>query len=129
MWNQAAAQTLNDGATKHLCAPDCSEARHRVHNGAEYPAVWPAIFTREEWNRIDARRKARAQRWPGRGRQVGSNTTYWPSVLRPMWRIYGRFTTQASSGEWQRRYRCKKYDNYGQIVDAELFRGADPLEA
>lgn len=35
-----------------------------------------------------------------------------------------------SNGQWQRRYRCRKYDNYSQIVGCgKLFRGADPLEA
>lgn len=125
-------QTLNDGSAKHLCAPDC-KVKHgiRVHNGAEYPAVWPAIFTRDEWNRMEARRKARAQRWPGRGRQVGRQYLLTGLVFCGQCGAYMVGSRRKlPSGEWQRRYRCKKYDNYGQTVGCgKLFRGADPLEA
>jgi site-specific DNA recombinase len=114
-----------------VCADDC-ELPHgiRVHNGAEYPAVWPGIFTREEWDRMDARCRARAQRWPGRGRQVGRKYLLTGLVFCGQCGAYMvGARRQLEDGSWQRRYRCKKYDNYGQIVGCgRIFRGADPLE-
>lgn len=103
----------------------------RVHNDAEYPAVWPAIFTREEWERMDARRRSRAQRWPGRGRKVGRQYLLTGLVFCGQCGAYMIGSRRKlPNGEWQRRYRCRKYDNYAQQVGCgRLFRGADPLEA
>jgi site-specific DNA recombinase len=102
----------------------------RVHNGAEYPAVWPAIFTREEWERMDAKRRSRATKWPGRGRKVGRQYLLTGLVFCGQCGAYMvGARRQLPDGEWQRRYRCKKYDNYNQVVGCgKLFRGADPLE-
>jgi site-specific DNA recombinase len=119
---------------QHLatCPADC-EIPHgtRVHNGAEYPAVWPGIFTREEWDRMDARRRARALLWPGRGRKVGRQYLLTGLVFCGQCGAYMvGARRELPAGEWQRRYRCKKYDNYGQIVGCgKIFRGADPLDA
>jgi site-specific DNA recombinase len=103
----------------------------RVHNGAEYPAVWPTIFTREEWERMDARRRTRAAKWPGRGRMVGRQYLLTGLVYCGQCGAYMVGSRRKlPNGEWQRRYRCRKYDNYNQIVGCgKLFRGADPLEA
>lgn len=120
------------GQHPESCAEGC-EILHgtRVHNGAEYPAVWPGIFTNGEWNRMDARRKSRAQRWPGRGRQVGRQYLLTGLVVCGQCGAYMvGARRKLPNGDWQRRYRCRKYDNYGQAVGCgRIFRGSDPLEA
>lgn len=101
----------------------------RVHNGAEYPAVWPAIFTEEEYAKMDARRRSRAAQWPGRGLGVGrkyllTGVCYCGTCYAYM---IGR-RRQIGDG-YQRRYVCRAFDNSGQKVGCgKVFRGADPLD-
>src|SRR5262249_20907082 len=100
-------QTLSDGTTKRRCADDCT-IKHgiRVHNGAAFPAIWPAIFTAEEWQRMDAKRKARAQRWPGRGRSVSRQYLLTGMVFCGQCGAYMVGSRrELPSGELQRRYR------------------------
>jgi site-specific DNA recombinase len=103
----------------------------RVHNGTEYPALWPAIFTSNEYDRMVARRDGRRALYPGKGR--GISRRYLLTGL-----LYCGLCGTAmvgsrrrlENGEWQRRYRCRTYDNYGQRNGCgKIFRGADPLEA
>ncbi len=102
----------------------------RVHNDAEYPALWPAIFTSSEWNRMEVRRLQRRALHPGK--QAGTQRQYLLTGLlycglcgKPM--VGSR---RKVKGEYQRRYRCRSYDNYGQRYGCgKIFRGADPLEA
>lgn len=101
----------------------------RTHNGAEYPALWPEIWTHDEWSRMDARRLARAARYPGK--QPGTHRQYLLTGF-----LYCGLCGQAMVGSrrridsgWQRRYRCRTYDNYGNRYGCgKIFRGADPLE-
>ena len=103
----------------------------RVHNDAEYPALWPAIFTRDEYDRMVVRRDGRRALYPGKGH--GISRRYLLTGL-----LYCGLCGTAMvgsrrrlpNGEWQRRYRCRTYDNYGQRYGCgKIFRGADPLEA
>lgn len=101
----------------------------RVHNEAEYPALWPAIFTQGEWERMNTRRLAIVARYPGK--QPGTTRQYLLTGLlycggcgKPM--IGSRRKTK---DEIQRRYRCRHVDNYGQPYGCgKVFRGADPLD-
>jgi site-specific DNA recombinase len=101
----------------------------RTHNGAEYPAIWPAIFTADEWNRMDARRRQRVARYPGK--QPGTTRQYLLTGL-----VYcGRCDTgmigsrRAISEGHQRRYRCRAVDNHGMPLGCgKVFRGAEPLD-
>lgn len=101
----------------------------REHNGAEYPAQWPAIFTIEEYAQMDTRRRSRAEKWPGRAQ--GQTRTYLLTGL-----VYchcGAYMIgsrrQLPNGKYQRRYRCRAHDNYGRKVGCgRIFRSADPLE-
>jgi site-specific DNA recombinase len=103
----------------------------RVHNGVEYPALWPAIFTRDDWDRMNTIRLARVAVNPGKPK--GRGRQYLLTGL-----LYCGLCGQAmigsrrrlGDGSWQRRYRCRSYDNYGQRFGCgKIFRGADPLEA
>ena len=100
----------------------------RVHNGAEYPAVWPAIFTTAEWDSMMGRRMVRAAKWPGRGRGVGR--TYLLTGL--LYCNCGQYMIGSKTkrrDQLLRRYRCRHYDNYGQLVGCgKVFRMAEPLE-
>lgn len=102
----------------------------RVHNDAEYPALWPAIFTQDEWDRMNARRLARATMWPGRGRGVGRKYLLTGLLYCGNCHQYMIGSKTKRRGELVRRYRCRHYDNYGQLVGCgRVFRMADPLEA
>lgn len=102
----------------------------RVHNGAEYPASWPAIFTAEEYAKMDARRWSRAARWPGRGRGVGRKYLLTGLCFCGRCGAYMVGRRRQIGGGYQRRYVCRAEDNYGQKVGCGgVFRGADPLEA
>jgi site-specific DNA recombinase len=101
-----------------------------VHDDVEYPAVWPAIFTQDEWELMNARRVQRATRYPGKPKGPGRKY-----LLTGM--VYcGRCGTvmvgsrkQLAEGS-QRRYRCRAVDNYGKRLGCgRVFRAADPLEA
>ena len=100
----------------------------REHNGAEYPAQWPAIITAEDQERVRLAWKVRKQK-PGRPR--GARTYLLTGVVfcdvckAPM-RGNGRAT---ASGKYQRRYRCMYKDSTGkQVGCGQTFRAAEPLE-
>lgn len=104
---------------------------HRPENGdppAEYPAVWPAIITPEDYEQMMAQINGSRQPWshgPIQGR------TY---VLSGKIRcvcgsaMYGQNRKMPDDSR-QRRYRCRKYDNHGEQVGCgKVYRAADPLE-
>ena len=99
----------------------------REHNGAEYPAQWPAIITPEDQERVILAWKARKQR-PGRPR--GARTYLltgiaFCDVCKAPMRGNGRPTPNG----YQRRYRCAHMDATGkQVGCGRTFRAAEPLE-
>lgn len=103
----------------------------RVHNDAEYPAQWPAIFTQSEYDLMVARRDDRRRKYPGKGH--GTGRQYLLTGLC----YCGRCGTymigsrrKLPSGEFQRRYRCRSIDNHGLPLGCgKVFRGSDPLDA
>src|SRR6266699_1341934 len=122
---------ITDRHIHKVCQADCKFPHGiRVHNEAEYPALWPAIFTQNEWDRMNSRRLAIVAQYPGKLK--GTSRQYLLTGLlycglcgKPM--VGSR---RKVKGEYQRRYRCRSYDNYGQRYGCgKIFRGADPLEA
>jgi site-specific DNA recombinase len=102
----------------------------RVHNGVEYPAVWPAIFTQAEWDRMNARRLTRAAKWPGRGRGVGRKYLLTGLCVCGLCGGYMVGSRKQSGQNPIRRYKCRRVDNYGNAIGCgRVFRAADPLEA
>ncbi len=101
----------------------------RVHKEAEYPALWPAIFTVDEWERMEARRMAWVTKHPGR--PPGEFRKYLLTGL-----VYcGRCGTYMVGSRrklkigHQRRYRCPGVDHYGRRLGCgRVYRGAEPLE-
>lgn len=101
----------------------------RVHNGDEYPAIWPPIFTAEEYETMDSRRRARAQQWPGRGRGVGRQYLLTGVVYCGLCGAYMIGKRRKVNSGYQRRYVCRKLDNYGQQVGCgKIYRSSDPLD-
>jgi site-specific DNA recombinase len=99
----------------------------REHNGATYPAQWPAIITPEDQEKTRLAWKARKQK-PGRPR--GSRTYLLTGIVfcgvceAPM-RGNGRPTERG----YQRRYRCAHIDSTGKPIGCgRTYRGAEPLE-
>jgi len=102
----------------------------RSHNGLEYPAQWPAIVTREQWEQArlayksrgngnaEARRKARRYLLTGIAACGGCGT--------PM---IGANYHDTRRGRVTRRYRCPTDDgNHHQPGCGKVFRVADPID-
>lgn len=102
----------------------------RVHKGKEYEAIWGAVFSKEQYELLrSAQLRVRTQR-NGKGRRPGRSYTYTGLVYcgKCGSLAYGNGRTLAS-GTYQRRYVCKKTDNYGvQVGCGGTMRSADPLE-
>lgn len=101
----------------------------REHNGVEHPAVWPAIFTVEEWQLMEARRTSKVWRQP---RAKGGTRSYLLTGFTYCGRCGGVMIgsrKQLAEGSI-RRYRCRTMDNYGiKIGCGTVYRAADALEA
>lgn len=99
----------------------------REHNGAEYPAQWPPIYTADEYALVEAHRLTRRRSTYGvsRGprRYVLTGFTFCACGAL----MYGN-ATGADRGR-ARRYRCKEYDNKMiRVGCGRVFRAAEPLE-
>jgi DNA invertase Pin-like site-specific DNA recombinase len=102
----------------------------REYAGQEYPSVWPAILTREQWDRMEVRRITRAAKGP-KGK-TGSRKYLLTGFIfcgRCGGAMVGNGRTQESGRPAQMRYRCRRTDNYGQTIGCgKTFRVAAPLE-
>jgi site-specific DNA recombinase len=100
------------------------------HKGTEYEAVWPGLISQTEYRLMIAQLSERSQAWAhglkyGR-RYLCSGFIYCGvcggSVIGSRRRL--------QDGNYVRRYRCKKFDNHGNVVGCgHVYRLADPLEA
>lgn len=100
----------------------------REHNGAEYPAKWPAIIPPAEQERVRLAWKLRKQGPNARAR--GARTYLLTGIVfchqcgAPM-----RGNGRSLSAGYQRRYRCTYKDATGrQVGCGRTFRSAEPLE-
>jgi site-specific DNA recombinase len=109
----------------------------RVHNGAEHPAVWPAILDVETWERLQLVLNAEA-------RMVGANRKGGRSYLLTGMIFCGRCGGEGQAkatmigygkrdhGDLQprRRYYCRATDDRGvQVGCGKVTRLAEPVEA
>ncbi|WP_274562473.1 recombinase family protein [Streptomyces spiramyceticus] len=102
----------------------------REYGGQEYPAVWPAILTREQWDRMEARRLSRKHRWPkgqtGVRKYLLTGFIYCGQCGGVM---VGSGRTRESGQPAQMRYRCRRTDNHGRVIGCgKSFRVAEPVE-
>lgn len=98
----------------------------RTHNGVEYPAVWPAIFTREIWETMNAVRMAsdRQRNFP---KGPTGARTYLLTGFAQCGNCGGKMVGNKERG--QRRYKCFAIDSRGTKVGCgKVFRIADPVE-
>jgi site-specific DNA recombinase len=99
----------------------------RTHNGAEYPAAWPAIISKEDSDRL--RVILRDRRIPvGRMPKVYllSSMVYCGICGKPM------ISSGAiqRDGKLQRKYRCRGRDSSGNVYACgKIVRAAEPVEA
>jgi len=101
-----------------------------VHDGSEYPALWPAIFTPEEWARMDARRIERTKLFPGKRKGTGRQYLLTGLVYCGRCGTYMIGSRRKLKGGYQRRYKCRAVDSYGLPLGCgRVYRGADPLDA
>jgi DNA invertase Pin-like site-specific DNA recombinase len=108
----------------------------RVHKDREYRAVWPAIISKEDYELMMAAFKLKAtygkrsglvngRRYPYSGILRCGGTFNGKPCLGPMYGN-GRYM---SSGHYQRRYVCKRFDGHGEVIGCgKVFRSADPIE-
>lgn len=109
----------------------------RVHNGAEYPAAWPALLDAETWERLQLFLNAEA-------RMVGANRKGGRRYLLTGMVFCGRCggegmakATMIGYGkrdhrdlEPRRRYYCKRTDDRGfEVGCGQVARLAEPVEA
>jgi site-specific DNA recombinase len=102
----------------------------RVHQGNEYPAVWPGIVDREDWQRVQVILDEKR-------RFVGANKKGTRSYLLTGMahcglcgnQLIGSATQGPREGEPRRRYRCRTIDVYGQTTGCgKIVRMAEPVE-
>lgn len=99
----------------------------REHNGVEYVAQWPAIYSAEEYARLEAYRASRRRGSFGKSRPGRSYVLTGFTYCACGALMYGNATTRA--GKTVRRYRCKEYDNKMiKVGCGKVFRSAEPLE-
>ncbi|PKV88204.1 recombinase family protein [Streptomyces sp. TLI_146] len=102
----------------------------REYEGQEYPAEWPAILTREQWDRMEAQRLSKEWRWPKT--QTGVRKYLLTGFIycgRCGSRMYSGGRGPEGGRPSQRRYRCRPHDNYGNASGcSKTFRIAEPVE-
>lgn len=99
----------------------------REHNGVEYPAQWPAIYTEDEFNLVEAARAARRRSTYGKTRPGRSYVLTGITYCACGALMYGNAITK--DGKKIRRYRCKDYDNMMiKVGCGKVFRSADVFE-
>jgi DNA invertase Pin-like site-specific DNA recombinase len=97
----------------------------RTHNGAEYPAAWPAIISKEDSDRL---------RLILGDRRVPKNRTPKTYLLSSM--VYCGICAKPliasgahRNGVTQRKYRCRGKDSSGNVYGCgKIVRTAEPLE-
>lgn len=101
----------------------------RVHKGKEYPAVWDAIISKEDYELMVAAIKLnKKENYNGRPK----GRTY---LLSGICRcgacgtiMYGK-GRKLSNGAYQRRYGCKARDNFGEKLGCgRVFRATEPID-
>ncbi|MCX4976263.1 recombinase family protein [Streptomyces sp. NBC_00620] len=102
----------------------------REYNGVEYPAVWPAILTREQYDQMEARRTAAASRGTRKGKPARKYVLTGAAYCgRCGSKMTGAGRTAEKDRVAQRRYRCQAGDGHGGTIGCgKLYRAADPLE-
>lgn len=102
----------------------------RAHKGKEYKALWPAIFPKEAYEQLRAAQLRNRTSRSGKNGKRGPSRSYFSFVKCECGGVaYGNGRTLAS-GTYQRRYRCRKYNNFGEAVACgNVYRSADALEA
>lgn len=99
----------------------------REHNGSEYPAQWPAIYTAEQYELVQAYRQSRRRSTFGKTRPGRSYVLTGFTYCTCGALMYGNATTRG--GQSIRRYRCKDYNNMMiKVGCGKVFRTAEPLE-
>ena len=100
------------------------------YNGAEYPAVWPAILTREQWEQMDAIRLSKAWKW-AKG-STGARKyllTGFCTCGKCGGKMNGNGETEEATGTETRRYACRLKDNHGRPLGCGgVSRLAEPVE-
>jgi site-specific DNA recombinase len=108
----------------------------RVHGGHEYRAVWPAIISKEDYELMMMALKRKSsygkrsglvagRRYPFSGILRCGGTLNGKPCLAPMYGC-GRYL---ASGQYQRRYVCKRLDGRGEVIGCgSIFRSADPID-
>ncbi|MET9617742.1 recombinase family protein [Kitasatospora indigofera] len=101
----------------------------REYEGQDYPAVWPAILTVEQRERVEVQRIGRAAKGP-KGK-TGSRKYLLTGFIfcgRCGGAMVGNGRTRESGQPVQMRYRCRRTDNYGRTIGCgKTFRAAEPL--
>jgi site-specific DNA recombinase len=108
----------------------------RVHNGAEYPAAWPAILDAETWERLNLVLNA-ADRMVGANRKGGRTYLLTGMVFcgrcgaegRPNVQMTGFGSRDPRDLVARRRYYCRTFDDRGvQVGCGKVARLAEPVE-
>jgi site-specific DNA recombinase len=97
----------------------------RTHNGAEYPAAWPAIISKEDSDRLRlilGDRRLPKNRTPKT--YLLSSMVYCGICAKPLIASGAR-----RNGVTQRKYRCRGKDSSGNVYGCgKIVRTAEPLE-
>lgn len=98
----------------------------RVHRGAEHPAAWPAILTRDEWEMLQiALRGSYRPRVQGRSYLL-TGIVECGGCGQP---LLGDSHPNRTGQEPKRRYSCRKGDNYTGVVGCgKVSRLAEPID-
>ena len=103
----------------------------RSHHGVEYPAVWPAIVSREDWEQVQLIFKAESRRSMGDKRKGTRSYLLTGIVFCAL--CEHALESNASRGPREetprRRYRCHRFDSYGMETGCgKIKRLAEPVE-
>jgi site-specific DNA recombinase len=101
------------------------------YNGQEYRAAWPGLITRQQHALMLARLAESNPRYRPHTRVKSRGYLYTGLVFCSACGglLFGSARKTSNGDGYQRRYRCRKLDNYGNVIGCgKLFRAADPLE-
>ncbi len=115
---------------RHVIFDDNDPEQHGTleHKGREYQARWPGLITRYQYELMMARFAETKQPW-AHGLKHGRTYLLSGMIYCECGKKMIGSRRRLGDGSMQRRYRCRKFDNHGNIVGCgKLFRRAEAVD-